>query len=130
MYPLEVQAEPLVLATTTVEVVVPTTPIIEVKQPVKRTSLEVRLMVQEAFPNDPLMWKIITCESGNRQFNKDGSVLKSPTSDYGVSQINKIHIPEAKKLGIDIMTLEGNLEFAQVLYKRSGRTPWVCARMI
>jgi len=40
-------------------------------------------------------------------------------------QINeKYHLDEAKKLGIDIYTVEGNMEFARILYDKFGTEPW------
>lgn len=44
--------------------------------------------------------------------------------DYGLFQINDQHIPEAKSLGIDVFTLNGNADFAIVLMKRNGLVDW------
>lgn len=73
---------------------------------------------------------VFTCESGVNQFRRDGSVVTSPTSDYGVSQINKIHLKKSKELGQDIFTLNGNLGFARYLYDIYGWSPWVCKKAL
>jgi len=78
--------------------------------------------------------QIPNCESGDgtegsaRQFNLDGSVVthinKNGTRDYGAFQINSTHIKEAKALGDDIFTLQGNIAFALYLYSKNGTQPW------
>lgn len=67
---------------------------------------------------------IAQCESHLRQYDDSGAVLTNATHDYGYFQINKLHIAEAKKLGFDIMTPEGNIGFALYLYHKEGTTPW------
>lgn len=79
------------------------------------------------------------CESNGspanppRQFNADGTVVRntnvrrdgSISYDYGAFQLNSVHIPEAKKLGLDIINSEAdNYAFALILYKRHGISPW------
>ncbi len=75
-----------------------------------------------------ILEKIAKCESGGKQFNADGSVVrhynKNGTIDYGYMQINSIHILEAEKLGIDIMTQKGNLRMALILFRRHGAKIW------
>ena len=45
--------------------------------------------------------------------------------DIGVMQINeRYHYDEAKKLGFDIYTLKGNMDFAKHLYLKEGIKPW------
>lgn len=73
------------------------------------------------------MVKVAECESKFRQFNKDGTVLQGEVNpkDKGVFQINiKYHLADSKKAGLDIYTLEGNLKYAQILYKRNGTRDW------
>jgi hypothetical protein len=69
---------------------------------------------------------IAQCESQMRQFDKNGNILKNPTSSaIGIMQImSSIHDPIADKLGIDIYTIQGNLAYARYLYGKSGTTPW------
>lgn len=83
-------------------------------------------MIVNQFPDVPIMLKVAACESGSRQFKKDGTVVKNKeTEDYGILQISYQHIEEAKALGYDIFTLEGNIDYARVLYNRSGLSPWL-----
>lgn len=71
--------------------------------------------------------KIAWCESRNRQFNPDGTVLRGVVNsqDVGKHQINeRYHLAESQRLGMDIHTLEGNTEYAQHLFKTQGSKPW------
>lgn len=67
---------------------------------------------------------IAKCESGIRQFNNDGSVLISKTSDVGIMQINQVHWERAEELGIDIYTVDGNIEYAKLLKEQNGTDDW------
>lgn len=84
--------------------------------------------VYEVFKDSPIMTKVAWCESRNRQFEKDGTTVfrgKVNPDDVGVMQVNTYyHLETSKKLGMDIMTLEGNLAYAKRLYDREGTTPW------
>ena len=72
-----------------------------------------------------IMWQIALAESGGRQFNSKGEVIIGRvTPDIGLFQISPQHLPEANRLNIDVYTLNGNLEFAKLLFDRSGTTPW------
>lgn len=85
-------------------------------------------LISENFP--PRMMKIVQCESGFKQEVK-GRVLKSPTNDYGLMQINGSWIPKAKKLGYNIMTLEGNVEMGKWIYKNAGGiNNWSCNKLV
>ena len=73
--------------------------------------------------------RIFYCESGNKQFNKDGSVVKNSnknkTTDWGLAQINDIHLPVAQKLGLDIInSRKDNEVFAGILYDKFGPKIW------
>lgn len=83
--------------------------------------------VEKYFADIPVMVTISRCESHFRQFNKDGDVYrgKENNHDVGVMQINEdYHLATSKKLGFDIYTLQGNMEYARDLYEREGTTPW------
>jgi hypothetical protein len=85
-------------------------------------------VIAEHFKDTPIMKKIAYCESHNRQFNENGSVLRGyvNSQDVGVMQINeKYHLADSKKLGYDIHTLEGNIDYAKHLYKTQGVRPWI-----
>ena len=75
----------------------------------------------------PELIAVARCESGLRQFNSDGSVLRGVVNslDIGLFQLNlKYHGEQAKKLGYDIFTIEGNVGYAKKLYKESGLKSW------
>jgi hypothetical protein len=96
-----------------------------VSNPKKVKTVEER--VSEYFKDSPIMTKVAWCESRNRQFDKDGSVFRGKVNndDVGVMQVNTYyHESTAKKMGLDLMTLEGNLAYAKYLYEREGTTPW------
>ncbi len=96
--------------------------------PVVKVPKSVEEMVKEYFKNDPIMAKVAWCESRNRQFEKDGVTVfrgKVNNDDVGVMQVNTYyHLKTSQKLGMDIMTLEGNLAYAKYLYDREGTVPW------
>lgn len=78
----------------------------------------------------PVMDRIAQCESRSEQFNKDGTVLtntnKNGTVDVGKYQINMSaeHIKEATKLGYNVMTEQGNRDYAMYIYTHVGTGPW------
>lgn len=97
---------------------------IELKQENKTTED----IVKEYFIDTPVMVDIAFCESTFKQFNKNGEPLRGLVNgaDVGVMQINeKYHAGTAAKLGIDIYTLEGNMEYGKYLYETQGTDPWV-----
>jgi hypothetical protein len=72
------------------------------------------------------MQNIAMCESGDRQFNDDGTVVKNPNSPAtGRFQImSSLHRATAESLGMNIDTWEGNTEYAMYLYTENGTTDW------
>ena len=75
----------------------------------------------------PIFEEIARCESGGRQFDSKGKVIRGEvnSADMGKYQINlTIWKAEAQKLGYDLTTEEGNEQFALELYKRYGTLPW------
>lgn len=84
--------------------------------------------VAQYFADEPVMIGIAQCESHFAQFDKTGSIHRGTVnhSDLGVMQINEYyHGAEAQKLGLDLYTIEGNLQFARYLYEKEGTTPWL-----
>ena len=75
---------------------------------------------------------VAQCESRGRQFDDDGNVVtnKNPNGsiDRGKWQINSDHDREIKKLGIDIMTEEGNERYARILYEKNYLSDWEATR--
>lgn len=77
--------------------------------------------------NEPILVDIARCESNFHQFDTNGDVVRGIINkgDVGVMQINeKYHADMAKKLGMDLYTLDGNIEYAKHLYHEQGVEPW------
>lgn len=73
---------------------------------------------------------IAECESGGRQFDKDGDlIVHAKSGAIGKYQIlPSWHEENAEKLGLDIRTEEGNEAFAKVLFEKFGTEPWEASR--
>jgi hypothetical protein len=83
--------------------------------------------VREYYADDPILVEIARCESRFRHLNKDGEIFRGKinNSDIGVMQINAYyHEEKATDMGLDIYSLNGNLEYAQYLYDKEGSRPW------
>ncbi|MBC7981606.1 hypothetical protein H7X65_00850 [Candidatus Parcubacteria bacterium] len=96
-----------------------------------KTNSGVASKVKVYFSDAPIMQKIAYCESRNRQYSKDGSTLRGVVNsrDVGIFQVNeKYHLSDSKKMGIDIHTVDGNLEYARHLYESQGTQPWSSSR--
>ena len=89
----------------------------------------IEVAVRDHFADVGIMVEIARCESGFRQFDKEGKPLKNPGSTAtGVFQLMaSYHREPASNLGMDIDTVEGNLAYADVLYRQSGTTPWLAS---
>lgn len=100
----------------------------EIATSTRMTIRETEEFVRDYFQDTPLLAEIARCESSFRQYDATGNVLRGKVNkgDIGVMQINKYyHEDDAQKLGIDIYTLQGNLEYAKFLYGKYGDKPWV-----
>ena len=78
-------------------------------------------------PLPEVLERIAWCESRNRQFDKNGKPLRGTLNyhDMGKFQINmRFWEEEAKKLGLDLSTEEGNEAMALEIYRRQGTKPW------
>jgi len=83
--------------------------------------------VYEYFADAPELIEVARCESRFRHFDANGRVLRGDInqSDIGVMQVNiYYHEETAKKLGLDLYSIEGNMAYARSLYEREGLTPW------
>jgi len=92
--------------------------------PVEPLTVEEKI-IQELGPE---FIAIAKCESGIRQFNEDGSVLISATSDIGLFQVNQVHWDTAKEMGIDINTVDGNIAYAKFLKEQNGTRDWFMSK--
>jgi hypothetical protein len=85
---------------------------------------------------DPkMMLAIAKCESGLRQYDKDGKLLisNSPSKDQGLFQIWPGNAHNKEKTGyedlkIDVTTREGNVEYAIFLMKNGGASHWSASK--
>lgn len=87
--------------------------------------------VRAYYRDIPILAEISRCESHFRQTDKSGNILRGKvnSADIGVMQINEYyHLSDAKKLGLDLYSLEGNLEYAKHLYKKQGTQPWSASK--
>ncbi|HYE22569.1 MAG TPA: peptidoglycan-binding protein [Verrucomicrobiae bacterium] len=86
----------------------------------------IEALVRASFPDMPAMIDIAKCESGYRQFNSNGTVLRGGGGKYvGIFQIDEqLHTSRAQSMAIDILTIEGNMAYARYLYFASGTNPW------
>lgn len=121
---------PIILATAIISTTTPQ--IIEQRvEPIKAELTEKEKIVEtinSTFGEDAsLMIRIAKCESELRQ-TKNGKPLISKTGDHGVLQINKVHIPEAKRRGLDLDDLEDNVKFAKILFDQKGTKDWRYSR--
>jgi hypothetical protein len=83
-------------------------------------------IIREEFADVPILIDIARCESRFRQF-ENGKVLTGVVDprDTGVFQVNTYyHLATANKLGYDIFSLKGNMEYARWLYNKEGSRPW------
>ena len=87
--------------------------------------------VREYFKDTPVLSEIAKCESQFRQFGESGKVIRGKINrkDVGIMQINEgYHYSRAKTLGYDLYDMEGNLEYAKVLYAKYGTDPWSASK--
>lgn len=86
---------------------------------------------EEAGVDKGLALRIAFCESTYRQFDKDGKPLRGihNKDDVGLFQINeKYHLEKSQKLGFDIYSTEGNIDYAVWMLKHQGSKPWIWSK--
>lgn len=112
-------------------VTVDSSPLPEIKLKEAEAKIEVRPVL------NPALKRVCSCESTGKpnnepqQFEADGSVKKGKQNplDTGMCQINlHYHQATAERMGLDLFTEEGNIEYANWLYAREGLTPWNWSR--
>ena len=88
-------------------------------------------VVKDYFKDIPILAKVAQCESEFRQTDGNGDVLRGIVNpfDVGVMQVNeKYHLDRSKEMGMNIYTLDGNLQYARALYNESGTAPWSASK--
>ena len=84
--------------------------------------------LKKEFADTPILVDIARCESSFHQFDSNGNIIRGRvnSADIGVMQINEMyHADTAKKLGINLYTVEGNVLYAKHLYAEKGSQPWI-----
>ncbi len=87
---------------------------------------QIARVVEKLIPNSPMV-AIARCESGLRQFDDSGSVLRGGLGKamIGVFQLNeRYHREPARSLGYNINSVLGNIAYARELYRTEGVSPW------
>lgn len=88
----------------------------------------VEKFLSDYFADIPLLAKIGGCESHNRQYDNNGSVLQGEQNHYdrGVMQINILyHEKTAEAMGLDLNSIDDNVAYARYLYEKYGAKPWM-----
>lgn len=83
--------------------------------------------LRQKFADTPILVEVARCESTFSHFDKNGNLVRGKVDnrDVGLMQINEYyHLETAVKLGYDIHTIEGNIGYAEYLYKKQGLAPW------
>ena len=96
-------------------------PIQNIPEPVTQVKIQEEIKIPE------VLQRIANCESRNKQFDKNGNVLRGNQNrhDVGRFQINeKIWGKIASSTGYDIYTWEGNTKMALYIYKKQGLNAW------
>ncbi len=75
------------------------------------------------------MAKVVECES-NFKLKAFNPHNKNGSTDHGLFQINSIHKSNARKMGIDLDTIQGQFQYARYLVDKNGYRDWVCARRL
>lgn len=91
-------------------------------------NVDVESAVRAYFAETPVMIEIARCESKFRQHADSGNPLYGGYGGkmVGVFQVySDIHASFARSIGMDIETLDGNMQYAKYLYEREGTKPWI-----
>lgn len=99
----------------------------EIKTEIAPPPIEKKAIVKPAPALPQALLDISKCESGNRQFNADGSVLRGRENpdDVGQWQINETYwLEKSRELGFDIYSQSGNEKMALWIYTKYGAKPW------
>lgn len=79
---------------------------------------KIERLVREEFKDAPIMVEIARCESNFK------NVRGKLSDDYGVFQINHVHLKTLAQLGLDRTKIEDNIAYARILYEENGTQPW------
>ena len=113
------EVEELTAATTTQEIIFGLEGHVPLPPPLTGTEF-VKDQILKVFPDAPIMIYVAMCESGLDPLADRGNL----NVDVGLFQINQVHLPRLRELGLDRRDLQDNLFFARMLYDSSGLSPW------
>jgi delta-aminolevulinic acid dehydratase/porphobilinogen synthase len=119
------------VASSTIEMTAPASSLPTKKEIKNQINADVEASVKEYFKDIPVMAKVAFCESTYTQFSAPGTVHRGVVNnkDVGIFQINeKYHLKDSKDMGMDIYSIEGNMEYARVLYEKQGLQPWSASK--
>lgn len=97
----------------------------------RNKGVSVETYVRAYFAKTPILAEIAFCESRFIHLTVSGKPLQGRVvpEDTGVMQVNKTyHEATAKKLGMNLDTLDGNLAYGKYLYERQGVQPWSASK--
>ena len=103
--------------------------VVEVKEPSNIEMIEV--LAEKYGVDSNLALHISQCESELRQYNENGTVLRGRENpqDVGLFQINEFyHLQDSQKLGFNIYTAKGNIEYAMYIMERDGTRHWTYSK--
>lgn len=101
------------------------------KEVQKQLNASIGPALKSYFKDAPIMERVAFCESTHMQFDSTGVVHRGIVNnkDVGIFQINeKYHLKDSKNMGIDIYSIEGNMEYARYLYETQGLQPWSASK--
>ena len=93
-----------------------------------------QLVTVQSTSTPPILLKIIQCESGGKQLDKNGQLLVninvqadgSKSVDVGIGQVNlELWGATATKMGYDLTKQEDNMAFTLWLFENKGSQPWM-----
>ena len=96
-------------------------------QPKKVEAMPFVQIVEAKDSIPPILHRIAVCESGNKQFNSDGSVVrgKKDKNDVGRFQISLTHYGyEAMRQNLNLLKEEENEKMALWIYANKGTDEW------
>lgn len=95
------------------------------------TREDMEAYLKDEYSSTPILVEIARCESTFKQYQDDGKVVRGriDRDDIGLMQINeRYHGETAKRLGMDIYKVDGNIAYAKYLYSKEGTDPWSASK--
>lgn len=77
------------------------------------------------------LYTIALCESGGRQFNANGSLVRDSVTGthVGIYQLGSHFVKQAREMGLDVVKKpEDNIKMAIYIYNTQGTAPWLASK--